>query len=182
MNGMSVLTPSEILRQRARALAQAPPPMPEAGSELEVLVFRLADERYALETCHVQEVQPLRELTPLPCTPAFLRGLVNLRGRLLPVIDLKRFFDLPERGISDLHRILLLRTGEGGGEMEIGLLADTVEDISTIPLADLQTSLPTLGGIRAEYLKGVTGDRLVVLDALRILADPRIVIDEEVEP
>lgn len=165
-----------ILRERARVLAR-PPPRDTSGESIEVLEFSLADERYAFEARHVHDVQPLKELTPLPCTPPFLRGLVNVRGRLVPVIDLKKFFGLPEPGITDLHRVLLLR----GADIEIGLLADAVEGVHAISLEGLQPSLPTMSGIRGEYLRGITADRLVILDAEAILADPRIVVDEDVQ-
>lgn len=166
-----------ILRARAQALARPPRRAPAAGTMLELLEFSLASERYALETRHVQEVQPLRELTPLPCTPPFLLGIVNVRGRILPVLDLKRFFDLPERGLTDLHRIILVR----GNELELGLLADVIVGVRNIAADSLQPSLPTLTGIRADYLKGVSEDRLIVLDLERILSDPKIIIHEEVE-
>lgn len=166
-----------VLRSRAQALARTPPRAPAAGTMLELLEFSLASERYALEARHIQEVQPLRELTPLPCTPAFVLGIVNVRGRILPVLDLKRFFDLPEPGLTDLHRIILVR----GNELELGLLADVIVGVRNIAADSLQPSLPTLTGIRADYLKGVSEDRLVVLDLERILRDPKIIIHEEVE-
>lgn len=168
---------AEILRLRAQQLAREPEPPEQEGSALEVIEFGLAGERYALEVAFVREVHPLEDLTPLPCTPAFVRGLVNVRGRILPVIDLKKFFDLPESGITDLHRILLIATPV----MTFGLLADTVAGTCRIPLDRLEDSLPTLTGIRAEYLKGVTAERLVVLDAARMLADDRLVVHETVD-
>jgi purine-binding chemotaxis protein CheW len=164
-----------ILQQRARQLAQA---APQASTEASlVLEFRLAHERYAVETRFVQEVYPLRDLTPLPCTPPFIRGVVNVRGRILPVLDLKKFFALPDHGLTDLHRVILLR-GQG---MEIGLLADIALGVRTVLASALQPSLPTLTGIRAEYLKGVTEEPLIVLDADRLLADPKIIVREDVE-
>jgi purine-binding chemotaxis protein CheW len=166
-----------ILRARAQALAvPARQSMPE-GAMLELLEFRLASERYALETRHVQDVHPLRDLTPLPCTPAFVLGIVNVRGRILPVLDLKKFFDLPERGLTDLHRIILVQ----GNDLEFGLLADVIVGVRSVPANSLQPSLPTLTGIRAEYLKGIGEDRLVVLNVERILADPKIIVHQEVE-
>ena len=166
----------QILRARAQSLARIPPPAPAVETTLELLEFRLASERYALETRHVHEVHPLRELTPLPCTPEFVLGIVNVRGRILPVLDLKKFFQLPDQGLTDLHRIILLR----GNGLEMGLLADVIVGVRLVPIDSLQPSLPTLTGIRAEYLKGVSAERLVVLDLDRLLADPRIIVDEEV--
>jgi purine-binding chemotaxis protein CheW len=165
-----------LLRERAAALAR-PPPAPATGTTLEVLEFRLATERYALESRYVENVYPLRDLTPLPCTPAFILGVVNIHGRILPVIDLKKFFGLPEHGLTDLHRVIVIH----GNDLELGLLADVIVSVRGIPAESLQPSLPTLTGIRADYLKGIGADRLVVLDLERILADPRIIVHEEIE-
>jgi len=172
-------TPAEaerILRARARALARIPDQVQTQNTTLELLEFRLASERYALETRHIQEVHPLRELTPLPCTPSFVLGIVNVRGRILPVLDIKRFFGLPEQGLTDLHRIIVVR----GHDLELGLLADVIVGVRKVMADSLQPTLATLTGIHAEYLKGVDKDRLVVLDLDRILSDPKIVVHDEV--
>jgi purine-binding chemotaxis protein CheW len=167
----------QILRARAESLARPPETKTDADGSLEVIEFGLAHERYALETAFVREACPLEELTPVPCTPSFVRGLVNLRGRILTVIDLKKFFGLPEQGITDLHRILFIQSAE----MEVGILADMIVGLRRIPLEVIQPSLPTLSAIGATYLKGVTNESLVILDASRILTDPKIIVREEVE-
>lgn len=168
---------NEILRERARLLARLPADTGAGADALELLEFRLAAECYAVETRFVSEVHVLRDLTALPGTPAFVRGIVNLRGRILAVFDLKKFFDLPEQGLTDLHRIIVVR----GVDFELGLLADTVTGVVREARANLAASLPTLVGIGAEYLMGVTARRLVVLDLERILADPRILVRDAAE-
>ncbi len=165
----------QILRARAQALARRPAHAPVAETWIEVLEFSLAQERYAVETRYAREVYPLKDLTPVPGTPPFVLGIVNVRGHILSVLDLKKFFDLPEPGLTDLHRIIIVRGHE------LGLLADAIVGVRSLPLESLQFSLPTLTGIRSDYLKGVTADRLVVLDLARILADPKIIVHEEVE-
>ncbi|WP_009963991.1 CheR family methyltransferase [Verrucomicrobium spinosum] len=65
--------------------------------------FALASERYAVEAKFVCEVYPLKDLSPLPSAPSFIAGMVNVRGRILPVLELRRFFDVPGRGITDLQ-------------------------------------------------------------------------------
>ena len=167
----------EILQARAKALATEISAKQNREPILEVIEFGLADERYAFEARFVREVSPLETLTPVPCTPRFARGLVNVRGQILTVLDLKEFFGLPEKGITDLHRIVLIQNDE----VQVGILADFIVGSREIPLDSIQHSLPTLTDIRADYLKGVTGERLVILDAARILADPRIVVHEEVK-
>jgi purine-binding chemotaxis protein CheW len=111
----------------------------------------------------------------LPGTPHFVLGIVNVRGRIVPVLDLKKFFELPEQGLTDLHRVILVR----GDDMELGVLADVTRGVIDMPVASLQPSLPTLAGIRAQYLMGVTAERLVVLDFDRILSDPAIIVRQE---
>lgn len=175
MDDSAGLSAADILRVRARALAEPVHAAAPTGAMLELLELRLAQERYAMETRHVEQVVPLKDITPLPGTPAFLLGIVNVRGRILPVIDIRRFFDLPQIGLTDLHRIILVR----GDELEFGVLADAITGLRAVPAADLQVSLPTLEGIRSDYLKGVISDRVAVLDFDRILADPRIIINHE---
>lgn len=173
----SVPDARQILHARAQALARPVVQAPAADTMLELLEFRLAQERYALESRHVHEVYPLRNLTPLPCTPPFVLGIVHVRGRIIPVINIKKFFDLPDQGLTDLNRLILVR----GHDLELGLLADTIVGVYSISAGSLQPSLPTLTGIRSDYLKGVSAARLVVLDLERMLADPKLIVNEEVE-
>lgn len=161
-----------VLKARAEALATAPEAGKGPGEALEVVEFLLARERYAVETSFVREVLPLRELTPLPGTPPFVLGVVNVRGRILSVTDLKRFFDLPEKGLTDLDKVILL----SDGRMEFGILADDVPGVRSLPAHELRPSLPTLTGIRERFLKGVTPERVVVLDAGALLSDAGMVV------
>jgi len=166
----------EILRARARTLAQEPAPEREQDHTIEVIEFVLAYEKYGVETRFVAEVYPLRELTPLPCTPPHVLGIINVRGQILSVVDIKRFFDLPEKGLTDLNKVIILQSES----MEFGILADQIAGTRLISLRELQPSLPTLTGIREEYLKGITGDRTVILDAGKLLSDRKIAVHEQV--
>lgn len=166
-----------ILKTRAQALARAAEAAEAADAYIEVVEFTLAYERYAIESHCVREVYPLDNLTPLPCTPAFVLGIVNVRGEILSVIDIKKFFDLPEKGLTDLNKVIVLQSGD----IVFGMLADAIIGTRRIPIADIQPSLPTLTGIREEYLKGVTPECSVILDAEKLLADEKIVVREQVE-
>jgi purine-binding chemotaxis protein CheW len=164
-----------ILEARARAAARVPAG-PDAAEMLEVLAFSLAGETYGVETRHVREVCELKDLTAVPCTPTFIAGVMNLRGRILATIDLRRFFDLPARGLTELNRVIVL----GGSGGELGLLADSIDGIRSVRAADLQEDLATLTGIRERFLKGIAGQMLAVLDGDRLLADPGLKVDEQV--
>jgi len=176
LDDAAVATPEEkaaILKARARALAREPVEAQRPERSLDVIEFMIAYERYALESAYVREVHPLKDLTPLPGTPAFVAGIVNVRGRIVSVIDLKQFFDLPRRGLTDLNRVIIL----DNGQMEFGLLVDAVTAVQRLGLDDIQPALPTLTGVRTDYLHGVTAQRTIVLDAAKILADRQIICD-----
>ncbi|NKE73442.1 chemotaxis protein CheW [Candidatus Manganitrophus noduliformans] len=167
----------EILKIRARALAQEPGAKKAAEADLDVVAFLLADEKYGIQASYVREVYPLKDLTPLPGTPPFVLGMINLRGRILSVIDIKKFFDLPKKGLTDLNKVIIIYSDK----MEFGILADGILGVRGIPLGDIQPPLPTLTGIREEYLKGVTAERIVILDAEKLLSHPAILVHEEME-
>lgn len=167
----------KLLHERAVALAREPVQEQADEETLELVEFQLAAERYGIESVFVREVYPLKQLTPVPCTPPFVRGIINVRGQIVTVVDLKRFFDLPQQGLSDLNRVLILHAPG----MALGLLADAIIGVRQVAAAGLQPTLSTLTDARASYLRGITADRLVVLDAARLLGDPKIVVQEEVE-
>jgi len=162
----------KILRDWAAELALNRDNVQDDQACLSVVEFLLAREIYAMELTCIREVYPLREFTPLPCTPAFITGIMNIRGRIVSIVDLKKLFDLPEKEITNLSRVIILSSDH----MEFGILADAVSGVRNIPLNTVQPSLPTLTGIREQYLRGVTGDRVVILDGEKILADPDMVV------
>lgn len=165
------------LKARAQALALELAPAEAADARIEVVNFLLAYEHYAIESRYVREVYPLESLTPVPCTPPFVRGVINLRGEILSVIDIKIFFDLPVHGLTDLDKVIVLQSGN----MSFGILADAIAGVRRIPVADIQASLPTLRDIRTAYLRGVTSDRTVILDAEKLLSDTNIIVREQVD-
>ncbi len=164
-----------VLESRAREAAKAPP-KPDDAHHLEILGFSLAQETYAIETRYVYEVCRLRDLTLLPGTPSFIAGVMSLRGRVLAIIDLRKFFEFPDRGLTELNQVIVLR-GEGS---EFGLLADAINGVRLVAASALQDNLPTLTGVREKFLRGVTGDMLTVLDGRRLLEDEGLKINEQV--
>ncbi|MCC6502994.1 MAG: chemotaxis protein CheW [Deltaproteobacteria bacterium] len=169
------LSPAETLEKRARALAvPSGPAHGEAGEEgVRAVVFTLGGERFAIESVYMAEVALSTEIVPVPCTPEFVLGIVRLRGDIISVIDLRKFFELPEKGLSDMTRLLVL----SNGEMRFGVLADTVEGVEEIRMEELK-KLPTLSGVRGEYLAGVSVKGMTVLDGGKLLADRSIIINE----
>ena len=167
-------TTARVLRARARAAAREPLQAADPATQLLVVEFQLAYERYAIETRWMREVVALRDLTPLPGAPPFVAGLVNVRGRVVSVIDLKAFFELPPKGLPDLNRVLVI----ADDTMEFGLLVDAVPGVALLDTGGLQPPLPTHTGVRERYLRGLAPGHLALLDGARLLGDPRIVVSQ----
>ncbi len=175
-----VITPGiddkkRLLKERARTLAQEDVEVYAGLQYLEVVEFRLAGEVYGIETSYIREVYPLKELVPIPGTPPFFLGITSVRGQILSVIDIKRFFDLPDKGLTELDKVVIVRSGE----VELGIRADVVLGMWSIPRGDIQPSLPTLIGVRDKYLRGVTKDAVIILDIQKLLADENLIVRAE---
>ncbi len=166
-----------VMGERARLLARVPPRAPEADEVLEVVTFALAGEHYAVETSHVREVVRFGALTPVPGAPDFLAGLVNLRGEILAVFDLRRFFDVADPGRSEQARVIVL----GGERAEFGVLADAVHEVTTLRVEEVREPPASVAGAGRDYLRGVTTGALIVLDGAVLLDDRRLFIDQAEE-
>jgi purine-binding chemotaxis protein CheW len=157
-----------ILEERARALAR---PLHDGArvARLELLHFALGREHYAIETRFVCEVMAVSPLTKLPGAPAPLRGVLNLRGEILPVFDLGWLGAATEAAGGERQRLLVL----GLDAPELGVHADAVHEIAWIETARLMTAAAS-GADGAACLRGVTPDAWSVLDGAALLADPRL--------
>lgn len=165
----------KILKSRAKRLAHQPKTNEAVEKGIDIVEFLASNERYGIELRYVLEVYPLKEFTPMPFTPQFIIGIINVRGKIYSIMDIKRFLGLPNKGITDLNRVIII----SAYDMELGILADRVIGAHSIPLEKVQPPLPTLTGIRSEYLKGVVAGPLAILDAGKILSDKRIIVHEE---
>jgi purine-binding chemotaxis protein CheW len=170
-------TRNAILRARAQKLAQPPGDKGAAEAALNVVVFQLGHECYGVEACYVREVYPLKEVTPLPCISPFILGLINVRGQILSVVDLKQFLELPAKEGTDPNKVILLHQEA----MTLGILVDALIGVRQIFPSQLQPAPPTLTASRQKLLKGVTGEPMILLDAEKLLTHPELIIQDEVE-
>lgn len=172
---------TEVLRRRAEILAQEPVADGMGGDERQFVEFLLAGEYYGIETVFVREVYPLRELTDLPGTPPFLRGIINIRSSILPVIDIKKYLGLPDIGLSDLNKIIIVHSLEQN-PMQLGILADAILGVRGVKATDIQTTL--VNSVSADCIHGIVlkehNERLILLDLAAILTDARIVVDHDI--
>ena len=165
-----------LLKKRAVEMAREPELKTEDSEYIGIITFSLSDENYGIETEFVSEVYHIKEFTPLPGVPAYILGVINVRGKILEVIDLKKLFNLPDKGIGELNKVIILRNEQ----MEFGILADVVHGTQTIDVEDIRAIPHTVSGIGEEYLMGVTKEHLIILSADNLLSDKSIVVNDEV--
>jgi purine-binding chemotaxis protein CheW len=177
MSPVRPMTPEEILHGRAQDLAR-PVAQPPRADLLQVLEFRIAGQAYAVETRHAAEVVALDELTPVPCTPAFVLGVFNLRGRITTLVEIRSFLGLPQRGLSDLGQVVVVR----GAGLEFGFVCDRIDGVAACAIDELQapTAQATVAGAR--HLKGLTPQGRLLLDLDSLLADPALIVHKESYP
>ena len=160
-----------ILLARARELAR-PPQAAARGDTVELVVLAVGAEQYGVSSQHVQAIHALAALTPVPGLPPFWAGLVNLRGRLYPVLNLRRYLGLA--GEAPAGGKLVLATAAG---LSVALWVDEVPEVRHVPLAQigphLSEALNSQPGAGGRH--GLTPDLLAVLDLETVLADPRLV-------
>jgi purine-binding chemotaxis protein CheW len=175
----AAVTPAQrdaVFARRAEALAESGLGEGQDNDTQDALLFAMGREMYALPANQVHEVRPLGWLTPLPGTPAFLAGLINVRGRIVPVIDLRSLLGMPSDE-TPLTSIVLVAYRGG----DIGLLVTGRPTVHPLRLADLTEPPPgTLSGIDPSSVRGITPGLVIVLDAERLLADPRLVVQHEI--
>lgn len=108
------------------------------GSEEKYLTFKLADEEYGLEILKVREIIGMMDVTTVPKTPEYVRGVVNLRGKVIPVIDLRKKFNMAETEDTVQTCIIVVAVEQGEDNVEIGVLVDSVSEVLDIPDRDIE--------------------------------------------
>ncbi len=132
------------------------------GEEIKVIVFKLGHEEYGIEVDKVQTIERMMPITRVPKTFSFVKGVINLRGVVIPVIDLRGRFGLPEAEHSDQTRIIIV----AANEMEVGFIVDSANDVIDLNSDSIDTPPDVVGGVKAKYLQGVariSDERLLVM-------------------
>lgn len=175
---------AEVLAERAARVGKASVPVARPTEALEIVRFELQGESFGIEAGLVIEVFHAAEVTPLPHAPAYVRGLTNRMGEILPLFDLAPLLGLsavegakggtPGATAAAATRCIVIGRDR---RPDFGFLVSDVASVSFVPRADLRP-LPegTASGTARDFVMGVTADALIVLDGDRILRDPRLVI------
>jgi len=132
------------------------------AEELKVIVFTLAQEEYGIEVDKVRTIERMLPITRVPKTPAFVKGVINLRGVVIPVIDLRGRFGLTESDYTENSRIIIV----AANELEVGFIVDSANDVLDVSSDAIENPPEVVGGIKAKYLSGVAKigeNRLLIL-------------------
>lgn len=143
--------------------------------DIKVIVFQLEEEDYAVSVSQVGSIERIQPITRVPQTEAFVKGVINLRGVITPVIDIRVRFGLEEKEYTESSRIIIVYLDE----MEVGLIVDSANDVTDIPKAAIEPAPEVIGAVDTDYIEGVAkvDDRLLILLDLQRVLTPKEMAD-----
>ena len=153
----------------------------ETGQELQIVGFELSDEQFGVEILCVREIIRVVSITRVPRAPGFVEGIINLRGEVIPVIDLRKRLNLEGREFDNSTRLIVVELND----QQIGFIVDSVSQVLRVPADAIEEPPEMVTGIDSEFILGVTriddGERLLlILDLKRILSQAEQVAMERV--
>jgi purine-binding chemotaxis protein CheW len=128
---------------------------------VQVVSFRLGSEEYGVDISQVQEIIRMVEITHVPRAPKFMEGVINLRGQLIPIIDLRTRFGMPRIDATKSTRIIVTEIGS----KRVGIVVDSVSEVLNIPLENVEDAPEMIAGVGTEYIQGVgkMDERLIIM-------------------
>lgn len=154
----------------------------EESNSIELLEFVLnsdsSSERYAIEILYLNEVHSVKCVTMLPCTPSFIIGIVNFRGKIISVVDIRNFLGFTSKKINadTVKKVIVTKINE----IEVGIAADGILGCNKILLSETQKNILTISNTKADYFRGITKDRSIILDIKNIMMDEKIIVNEKI--
>lgn len=150
------------------------------AGERQLVVFDLNEEAYGVDISQVREIIRMQEITRVPRAPEFIEGIINLRGKVIPVVDLRARFSMPETERTDEHRIVVVDV-EG---QDIGMVVDAVKEVSRIPSSSIEPPSSVITTNDSEYLTGIvkTDEKLIILlDIAKVISNSEAAALAEVQ-
>jgi len=144
----------------------------EASVGEQYLTFIMANEEYGVDILSVQEIRGWEKATPIPNAPSYVKGVINLRGNIVPIIDLRQRFGMNQVEFSPVTVVIVLKVETKQGAKVMGIVVDAVSDVYYVSTQDLR-SAPDLGdSVNTSYIKGlvnVQGKMVILLDINTLL-------------
>ena len=128
---------------------------------LQLVTFSIGEEEFGVNILKVQEIIRTMEITKVPRAPEFVEGVINLRGKVIPIIDLRRRFGLAPKGHDKNTRIIVIEINN----IIVGFVVDAVSEVLRIPASTVEPPPPVVAGVDSDYISGVgkLEDRLLIL-------------------
>ncbi|MGE5490443.1 MAG: chemotaxis protein CheW [Actinomycetota bacterium] len=168
-------TQTQVASKAAGAVAAAL----NAGEQQQYLTFTLGEEMFAIGILAIREIIEYGQVTEVPMTPPFIRGVINLRGAVVPVVDLTVRFGRQAREVTRRTCIVIVEVETAKGAQEMGVVVDAVSEVLEIPAADIEPP-PEFGArIHIDFIKGmgkVNGKFVVILDTSRVLSCDEVAV------
>lgn len=142
---------------------------PRAGK---YLTFGLGNEEFAIQVMRVREIMGIQEVTAVPQTPDYVKGVLNLRGKVIPVIDLRLKFGMPELEYTQRTCIIVAQIESPGGKVQIGIIVDGVSDVLTLQGSDIEDTPDFGNGVVTPYILGLAK----IKNKVKILLDINMVL------
>jgi purine-binding chemotaxis protein CheW len=136
---------------------------------IQVVSFKLGSEEYGVDIAQVQEINRMVAVTHVPRAPQFMEGVINLRGQLIPIIDLRTRFGMPRAEHTKSTRIVVTEIGA----KRVGMVVDSVSEVLRLPTDQIEDAPEMITGVDTEYIRGVgkIEDRLIILlDLAKIIS------------
>jgi len=132
-----------------------------SGEVIQVVSFHLSSEEYGVDISQVQEIIRMVEITHVPRAPHFMEGVINLRGQLIPIIDLRTRFGMARAQTTKNTRIIVTEIGN----KRVGIVVDNVSEVLNIPIESVEEAPEMIAGVGTEYIQGVgkMNERLIIL-------------------
>lgn len=140
-------------------------------SSRKMIIFQLQEEEYAVDVQQIGSIERMMPITRVPQTPDYVKGVINLRGVVTPIIDLRSRFGMENLTITDATRILIVYLND----IEVGLVVESANDVMDIPSEKIEPNPEVIGSVHAEYIEGVAK----IENRLLILLDLHKVLDSE---
>ncbi len=133
----------------------------ETVEDLKLIVFQLVDKEYVIPVNQVRSIEKLQHITRVPSTASYVKGVINLRGVVTPIIDLRSRFELPSKEPTESTRVIIA----GVEDKEVGLIVDAANDVLDVTREAIEPSPEVVGVVEAEYIGGVVkkNRRLLIL-------------------
>jgi len=141
------------------------------------LTFQLGNEEFAVQVLRVREIMGIQEITAVPQTPDYVKGVINLRGKVIPVVDLRLKFGLPEIEYTQRTCIIVAQIENRGSKLLIGIIVDCVSEVLTLQPSDIEDTPDFGSGVETPYLLGmakIKGKVKILLDIDMVLTTQEV--------